>query len=165
VCVEADPALHGKIARKRPGDICLNIGVGTSGQGSAPFYIMSTPTLNTFSREEAERYRSYGRERILKVVDMPLETVNRIVAKHLPGGVNFISLDVEGMDLPILESIDFSACHPQVFCVETLTYTEDKSERKIGEILSFMATNGYMNYADTYLNTIFVDRDAWASRK
>lgn len=56
VCVEADTALHRKIARKRPGDVCLNIGIGASGEGTAPFYIMSSPTLNTFSREEAERY-------------------------------------------------------------------------------------------------------------
>lgn len=101
----------------------------------------------------------------MKVVDTPLDSVNRIVGKHLPGGVNFISLDVEGMDLPILQSIDFSACRPQVVCVETLTYTEDKSEQKTGDILSFMSGNGYLNYADTYLNTIFVDRNAWSSRK
>jgi len=165
VCVEPDPVLHKKIVKKRPGDVCLNIGIGASEEKSAPFYIMSTPTLNTFSREEAERYQGYGRERILNVVDTPLVSVNRIVERYFPNGVNFISLDVEGMDLPILKSIDFASCRPQVLCVETLTYTEDKSEEKIEGILSFMSENGYLIYADTYLNTIFVDKDAWLSRR
>ena len=165
VCVEPDPVLHKKIVKKRPGDVCLNIGIGASEEKSAPFYIMSTPTLNTFSREEAERYQGYGRERILNVVDTPLVSVNRIVKRYFPNGVNFISLDVEGMDFPILKSIDFASCRPQVLCVETLTYTEDKSEEKIEGILSFMTEIGYLIYADTYLNTIFVDKDAWLSRR
>ncbi|MEI7466364.1 MAG: hypothetical protein WCJ87_13545, partial [Burkholderiales bacterium] len=53
---------------------------------------------------------------------------------------------------------------PPLFCVETLTYIEDGSERLLTEIIDFMRSQDYFDYADTYVNTIFIDRAAWARR-
>jgi len=164
VCVEPDPALFGEIARRRPKDVCLNVGVGTAGLKSAPFYVMTAPTLNTFSEEEARRYQSYGTYRIEKVLEIPLVTVNDIIAAHFPAGPDLVSLDVEGLDLEILHSFDFAACRPVVFCIETISYTEDNTETKCSEIIEFMKGKDYIVYADTYINTIFVDQARWKHR-
>ena len=32
---------------------------------------------------------------------------------------------------------------------------------KLGDVIAFMEAQGYFVYADTYINTIFVDRSAW----
>jgi FkbM family methyltransferase len=164
VCVEPDPDLCDKIKSKRKRDVCLNVGIGTRDEAEADFYVMSSKTLNTFSKEEAERYQSYENQRIVKVIQIPLISVNHVIEQHLPGCPNFISLDVEGMDQAILETLDFSRFRPEVFCIETLTYAEDKSETKIGEIVHFMVQNNYFVYADTYINTIFVEKEAWNKR-
>ena len=66
--------------------------------------------------------------------------------------------------MQILKSFDFSHYRPEVFCIETLTYAENHSERKVTEILEFMKSNDYFNYADTYINTIFVDNKIWCDR-
>ena len=63
VCVEPDASLLPPFRKFRPQDALLNVGIGPQA-GVRDFYIMSTPTLNTFSRAEAERYISYGKERI-----------------------------------------------------------------------------------------------------
>jgi hypothetical protein len=125
---------------------------------------MSTPTLNTFSSEEAQRYQSYGQHHCIKTIQIRLESVNGIIHKHFNVPPNLISLDVEGLDYSILQSFDFKSCRPQVFCLETLSYTQDKTERKLTEIIELMLDNGYLNYADTYINTIFVDAAAWKNR-
>lgn len=65
VCVEPDPSLFVQFKKMRPKDINLNCGVGAS-NGVADFFIMSTSTLNTFSRLEAERYESYGKTKDCK---------------------------------------------------------------------------------------------------
>lgn len=163
VCVEPDPSLFAKFPRKRPRDTHLNCGVGIE-SGEADFFVMSTNTLNTFSREEAERYQSYGNQKILKVLKMKLITVNEIIGKHFDRCPNLVSLDVEGMDYAILKSFDFEKHRPEVFCLETLSYTEDKSERKLTEIIDLMHAHGYLTYADTYINSIFVDASAWSNR-
>ena len=165
VCVEPDPFLFEEIRKVRKRDICLNVGVGSGGTEKADFYILNVRTLNTFSREEANRYASYEGKNIEKVVEIPLVSVNEIIEKHCVQQPNLISLDVEGMDLQILRDFDFDKYTPEVFCIETLTYTEDNTERKLTEIIDLMVSKNYFVYADTYLNSIFVLRDAWNNRK
>ena len=73
---------------------------------------------------------------------------------------NFISLDVEGLDLQILQSLDFEKFKPEVICVETITFGYmNNTEMKINEIADFMSTKGYSIYADTHINTIFCRKD------
>ncbi len=69
------------------------------------------------------------------------------------------------MDLSILKAFDFERFRPKVFCVETLTYTEDGGEEIICELQSILQQNDYLIYADTYVNTIAVARHAWTHRK
>ncbi len=163
VCVEPDPALMQQFASERPGDCLLNIGIGSE-EATADFYVMSRPTLNTFSKAEAERFASYGKQSIERVLPVRIRNINTVIAEEFGNAPNLISLDVEGMDLDILQSIDFERFAPDVLCVETLTYTEDQSERKITEIIEFMQSRGYFAYADTYVNSIFVRSVTWRER-
>lgn len=165
VCIEPNPQLYKNIRKKRQNDICLNMGVGISAATEASFYIMTSSTLSTFSKEDAERMASYGNEKIKKIMTVPLISFEEVVNKYLLACPNLISLDVEGLDLAILKTIDFSRYRPEVFCVETLTYTEDNFEEKITSTIEFMLGQGYIIYADTYVNTIFVDKAAWTARK
>jgi hypothetical protein len=48
-----------------------------------------------------------------------------------------------------------------VFCAETLKYDESSRAPKIKEIIDLMIDNDYFIYADTYINTIFVDKKIW----
>jgi FkbM family methyltransferase len=154
VCIEPDPFLHRRYQRKRPRDTVLNVGVGTGTETVADFYVMMSRALNTFSREEAEALDAAG-ERIVDVLKTPLVSVNDVIAKHYQSCPQFVSLDVEGLDLAVLQSFDFGRYRPEVFCVETMGYD---GARKEVEIVDLMRTNDYVVFADTYLNTIFVDR-------
>ena len=164
VCIEPDVTLLPPFRSHRPGDVLLNVGVGPEA-GVRDFYVMTSPTLNTFSRAEAERYGTYGSQKIERVEPVPIVRVDAVLAQHFPQPPDLVSLDVEGLDLDILREFDFSRARPALFCVETLTYTEDGSERKLTEIIDFMLAQDYFVYADTYVNTIFVDRNAWSRRR
>jgi FkbM family methyltransferase len=163
VCVDADPSLIKAFEKIRQRDIILNLGVGLD-KSVMDFYLMSSKTLNTFSKAEVERYVSYGNQQIEKVIKVKIEDVNSIIKNYCKRVPNLISLDVEGLDLMILQSFDFDLFRPEIFCIETLSYTEDKTECKLTEIIELMNQRGYMVYADTYINTIFVDKSIWANR-
>lgn len=164
VLIEPNPKFYEKIKRKRKKDACLNVGVGTDIKANADFYILSSETLSTFSKEEAERYQKYENQHIERIIQIPLIPINEIIKNNFQQCPNFISLDVEGLDLDIIKKFDFKKYRPEAFCIETLTYTEDKSESKISEISEIMIASGYIMYADTYINTIFVEKNAWANR-
>lgn len=93
--------------------------------------------------------------------------INELAENHFlkTNKPNFVSLDVEGMDLSILKSWDFEEFRPAVLCVETLTYSKNNDERKISEIIDFLKAKRYKVYADTYINTIFVCEKTWHNRK
>ncbi|MBT8605262.1 FkbM family methyltransferase [Polynucleobacter paneuropaeus] len=166
VNVEADPNLYQAFLKERPLDKNLNIGVGVFGGESLPFYIMSTPTLNTFSKEEAERYSTIGDFRIEKVIDVPIVGVNEIIDQNFDGAVpDLITIDVEGLDQQIIESINLERYRPTVICVETITFSVDFSGKKIGEIEKYLITKGYFLYADTFINSIFVDKMRWRPKE
>jgi FkbM family methyltransferase len=165
ICVEPDPELFKKIKKERKNDICLNIGIGIEEEKLADYYVMSAKVLNTFSKEEAEHLTNTTSKKIEKVIKIPLVPINKIITKYLNNKApNFVSLDTEGYDFKILKSLDFNNFRPEIFCVETITYTEDKTERKENEIIAFMKEKGYFVFADTYINTIFVDKNKWLNR-
>ena len=72
VCVEADPSLIKAFEKIRQRDTILNLGVGLE-KSVLDFYLMSSKTLNTFSKAEAERYVSYGNQQIEKVIKVEIE--------------------------------------------------------------------------------------------
>lgn len=163
VCVEPDPGLFRGLKKKRKKDVCLNVGVGSENK-EAVFYVMSQKTLNTFSLKEAERYQKDGRYTIVDKIKIPICDINQLIAENFDECPNFISLDVEGMDLIVLQALNFKKHRPEVFCVETLTFTTDNSEEKLTGIIDYMIDNDYLVYGDTYINTIFVDKHKWNDR-
>ena len=141
----------------RPGDAILCAGVGTGAGTEADYYMLTGSGLNTFSKEQAERVEqsSKGRHRILKVVKKPLLNINDVIAKHFAKAPDLVSVDVEGLDLAILKSLDFARYRPRVFCVETLVVGTSKYVPEVGE---FLADHGYVARGMTVPNTIFVDK-------
>lgn len=165
VLIEPDEDLCVGLRRERPGDRILNLAVAASGEKQVNMYVMTSRTLNTLDRTQANELVAGGRERIEEIRSVRLSGINVILKEQFgTSKPNLVSLDIEGLDYEILSAWDFDSFRPEVFCVETLTYTEDNSERKLVEIIDMMNSKGYRLYADTYVNTVFVCESAWARR-
>jgi FkbM family methyltransferase len=152
VNVEPDPSLIQNFQRLRKNDITLNVGVGPE-QGNFDFFIMSSPTLNTFSKETAEEYSKsshFGYPVVKKVVNVPVVTANEILEKYFSINPNyFISIDVEGLDFQILQSIDLEKFKPPVICIEI----NGKDEKLVK---NYLHNKGYLLYANNSTNCIFI---------
>ena len=162
VCIEPNPSLYKKIRKARPADTVINAGVGIDETKEADFYVFagSADGLSTFSKKDADYWAEVGMKGVGKmkyeqVIKMPLITINQVINKHFDKAPDFISLDVEGLDLDILRSLDYTKYAPKVICVETLLYGEDQQESKNKELIGFLESKGYYVYADTHVNTIF----------
>lgn len=159
VNVEPDKDLIKHILTERPKDINLNIGIGAVA-GVIDFYRMSQSTLNTFSKTTAEEYstnKQYGCPTVMSIEKVKVIPINKILEKYFISIENyFISIDVEGLDLEIVKSIDYERFKPKVICVETLVYTSSGMIQKQKEIIDYILAKGYFIYADTTVNTIFV---------
>jgi len=165
ILIEPDDDLCQHIRQKRPRDMVLNLAVNTEGDDMMNLYVMTSRTLNTMDKEQALALEKAGREQIEYVREVRRLGINKILQEYFPEKApEFVSLDIEGLDLAILQAWNFEQFRPEVFCVETLTYTQNNTERKLNEIIELMKSNKYLVYADTYVNTIFVSQDAWNKR-
>ena len=162
VLVEPDPELFEVIRTARPRDICINAGIGTDEATGATFYVMSTRTLNTFSEKEAKRYEEMERQRIEATLQIPMIRLNDVIEQKFGGQCpTFISIDIEGFDYEVLATLDLARFRPPIICVETLTYSESREGIKDTRAKMLLTVNGYFEYADTYINSIFVDEARW----
>jgi FkbM family methyltransferase len=159
VLVEPNVDLAPLLRRERKGDTVLNIGIGVDTVKEADYYRMSGSALNTFSKEQAEQVvrESNGKVTILEVVKMPLVNINEVIEEHFDGGApDFLSIDVEGLDLPILRTLDFVKHRPKVICVETLITC---STAENPEINQFLESKDYVMRGASFVNAIFVDKE------
>lgn len=159
VLVEPDPNIFRVIQKTRRHDTCLNVGIGPADKKSTPFYVMTSRQLSTFKKEEADAYaasKNYGAQKIEKIMHVPLIAINSLMEKYFPHGVDIFSIDTEGYDLEILQSLNFDKYQPKIMCVETLRYNDEGIEEKQQAIIDYLLGRGYKIYADTFVNTIFV---------
>jgi FkbM family methyltransferase len=162
--IEPDPALFKEFTKKRKRDININAGIANV-EGALDFYIMSTTTLNTFSKEEAMNAEKEG-FKIAGVQKIDVLPLQKIIKEHAGGQFpDFLTLDVEGLDLEILQAINYKETAPLVICVESISFSNTGDGIKNTVIIQYLEQQGYMLYADTYINSIFVKKDIWINRK
>lgn len=156
VNIEPDPAVFRELASVRTHDCNLNIGIAAQ-EGNADFYLCTDDKLSTFSKEEADRVVRESPTLSFTLVQIPTLTIGTVIDKYC-GGVfpDFLSLDAEGFDKMILESIDYATSAPKVMCVETIRFSDD--------VESFLASKGYFVFSKSFLNTIFCKKDLWDNR-
>lgn len=159
VCVEADSTLIPAIRATRPKDTVLNVGVSVGEDKEAPFYIFSPNGMSTFDEEEAQKREQSGQYKIVKTVKVPLVNINELIRNNFKTYPDLLSLDIEGLDLRVLKSLDFTKYPIPVICVETCTFSNNHIRPKDSSIAEFLSTEEYEVYADTYINTIFVNKN------
>ena len=84
-----------------------------------------------------------------------------VIENHC-GGVfpDFLSLDAEGVDEIILTDLHNLNSLPKVICVETAEYSTTGDGRdSTAAIFGILEPLGYMLYANTCINSIFVLRE------
>lgn len=160
--IEANPVLLQPFNDFRRGDINLNCGVGVTDEVELDFFILNDPTLSTFSASEVEKFLKTRKYSLIETKKIKIFTIGFLLKKYFNGkSPDFISIDVEGLDFEIVKTINFDLYKPKLICVESHDYSPIGSGRRREELIKYIISKGYYEYADTGLNSIFVRNDFW----
>ena len=158
--VEANPFLIQSFNKYRKRDVNLNIGIGVH-KGNMLFHVFEDDTLSTFSENEAQKLKSFG-HKIIKEQSIEILSINELLDLYNLGkSPDFLTIDAEGYDFQILNSLDFEIFSPVVICIEIVEYSPNGNGKKKKEIINLLNQKGYFEYANTYINGIFVNRSAF----
>lgn len=157
--VEPNRELLAAFERERPEDINLCAAVGTG--DSIDLFVFEDPALSTCSPEEARLLEAAGHRR-LRTENVPVRGLVEIVERHAQGRFpDLLNVDVEGLEHAVLAPLSDRADLPKVMVIETAEYSPIGAGRKRQELIDWVLARGYLTYADTSLNTIFVRRNFW----
>ena len=156
--IEPAPAAIAQFNRIRPRDLNIQLGVAEA-PGKLTYYIFDEPALNTFDTALVRERESNTPYRVVRTETVAVDRLEAILRDRLPKGqaVTFMSIDVEGLDLQVLRSNDWTVCQPQFVLVEALDFRLEQAAQH--PLHSFMHGVGYELVAKT-LNTLFYRRVA-----
>tara|TARA_B110000967_G_C18627521_1_gene431980 strand:+ start:37 stop:726 length:690 start_codon:yes stop_codon:yes gene_type:complete len=121
--------------RKR--DINIHLGISNKKDRLTMYYRKEINMLNTLDEKIAKIYFKNG----YKKKDIQVNTLDYCIHKNFKklNKIDFINIDVEGLELNVLKSLNFTIYKPQLVCVEIHNYKKLKSN----SVYNFLVKKGY----------------------
>ncbi len=157
--IDAMPGSMAAFRKKRKRDINLEIAISDE-QTPLSYYIFNEPALNGFDPDLSElRDREQNDYHIIRTEILTTARLGDVLGMHLPQGqeIDFLTIDVEGLDLSVLKSNDWERYRPRLVLVEILN--ADMTGIPCTEAGAFLHGVGYAPFAKTF-NTVFFQRQS-----
>lgn len=155
VNIEPLPSLYKKLTKERPRDTTLNVAIASK-KGTAQIreYGMGRHGLSTLSqqsREVAPDYISF------KDYGVHTDTLASVLKKAKVTHIDFMKIDVEGLEAEVIESNDWKQFRPEIIVVEDNSGSWEKKLKKEGykEIFfdglnRYFSEKSYPDFAKNY---------------
>jgi len=153
--IDAMPGSMSAFNRTRKRDINLEKAVASVNKDLI-YYVFDEPAINGFSEEISIDRNENTRYKIINKIEIRTETLGSILDKYLPENVktiDFMSVDVEGLDLDVLKSNNWEKFRPQVILVELLNFESFDSD----PVFLFLISKGYKFQAKSFYTFFFCD--------
>ena len=153
VCIDPLPGTANRFRKRRPRDQVLEAGVSQA-PGVMLYYMFNEPALNTFDKAVADQRDGLRGYILEKKVPIPVNRLESILdGMALPGQIDFLSVDVEGLDLDVLKSNNWAKYRPKMIVAEALA--ADLIGLESDAIVEYLMGQGYRPIVKTGCSVIF----------
>ena len=144
--------------KERPRDINLELGISQMA-GKLKYYMFNEPALNTFSADEANKKNGFRNYKIIDTKFIDTLPLSKVLTDYLPANqiIDFLTVDVEGLDLEVIRSNDWEKFRPRLVLVEDLK-RGSLDEIQDNQVYLKMSEIGYALIGKTFNTLIFEDR-------
>lgn len=152
--IEPNPQNFPFFQQQRPRDINLNIAIGTQSE-KLTYYSFNNGAVNTFDRKHAEHWAAQPGFVIQKELEIDMLPLRDVLARYIGDRqIDFMSVDVEGMDLEVLKTNDWQKYRPTLLLVEDgdiFTY----DSLMASPICTYLQEQGYYLHSIAGITMIF----------
>lgn len=163
VNIDAMPDSMKLFNKIRPRDINIEKPVSDKKQ-VLKYYAFNEPALNGFSKELSERRDRYENYFVKFTKDIETQTLESILDENINEDqeIDFLSIDVEGLDFMVLKSNNFDKYKPKVILVEILG--SSLSDIENDKISKFLKGLNYCVYAKAVNTVFFIENNFYKER-
>jgi FkbM family methyltransferase len=156
--IDATPGSMGLFSELRNRDINLEMAISDKIE-ELHYFIFDGAPNNTFSEEEAQNKLKKGKCEIVETITIQTTTLAHILEKYLPPDleIDFLTIDVEGMDFSVLKSNDWKKFRPKIVIIEDLR--KSIIENINGEMNRYMQRIHYHLVMKTIRNLFFISNE------
>jgi FkbM family methyltransferase len=157
--IDANPHSIKEFNKERSNDINIESGVSENDGELEYYYFGENDTINTFDKILAKQFEIQYDRKIKEIQKIKVEPINSILEKYLPKGqhIDLMTIDVEGFELRIVESLDFEKYSPDYFLLEDLDFANKPfCEMGKSRLYQFLNLKGYMCVGATHLTMLFM---------
>lgn len=149
--VEPSPEYFPRLARARPGDVNIQAAAGDA-EGTLTFWAYPASGLSTGDPVTAAQHRADGLEAV--AFEVPVHRIDRLAAEHELGPIDFLKVDVEGMERAVLTGADLPRLRPRIVLIEA---TKPNSQVQThADWADVLAAGGYEEVYFDGLNRFYV---------
>jgi FkbM family methyltransferase len=153
--IDSTPGSMKLFQKFRPRDINIEAAIAKE-QKQITFFMFDDPALNTFDESSIKIINS-GTYQIINKIKLTTQKLSNLLSINLPKSqkIDFLSIDVEGLDLEVLESNDWSLFRPKCVLIEQRNL--DITNLQDSHVYQFLDRCKYKFIAKTFNTLIFQD--------
>lgn len=157
VNIDAAPGSMEVFRKYRPNDINVEAAISDE-ETDLTYYMFNDGALNTLSKEQVNLVKKSSGDKFYITKEVPVKTkrLGQILEENIPEGkaIDFMNVDVEGLDLQVLKSNNWEKYRPKYILVES--YKSDTGSNEVkNEIQTLLEQQGYKQMASTVNTSVY----------
>ncbi|MEM9702425.1 MAG: FkbM family methyltransferase [Planctomycetota bacterium] len=162
------PAAAELFAVQRPRDLFIAAGVAAEA-GELTYHMFRDPAQNSFHAGRSDILDKSGADEVERIGTrtVPVMPLAALLDEHLPGRlpagrrIDFLNVDVEGLDEEVLASNDWSKYRPRAVLAEVHLKQDRHWIRRLGEnsVVQYLQSQGYGPVAHSGCTALFLELD------
>ncbi len=151
--IDAMPGSMKLFNKLRPRDINIEKAISNK-EEFLTYYIYNELAINTLNKKLAEKKDITNNYFIKNRIIIKTERLEKILDENISEKkeIDFLSIDVEGLDFEVLKSNNFDKYKPKIILMEMISWLNNNDD-----IYRYMEKKGYIFFAKT-VNTVFFKR-------
>jgi len=155
--IDARPGSMKSFNKSRSRDINIEAAISKKPQ-KLNYYMFDEPAINGFSQEISSFRNKNSEYNIKEVIEIKTVRLDDLLQEQYleQNTIDFLNIDVEGLDFEVLQSINLEKYNVRVICIEALK--SSLNEINNHEISAYLELYGYQPYAKA-VNTVIYKKE------
>jgi FkbM family methyltransferase len=145
--------------KARPRDINVEVGIDNK-ESQLKYYMFKSSFYNTFNEFDLDSIQQHTT--LLGVKNVTTILLSSLLEQYKVTNIEFLSVDVEGLDLKVFQSNDWNRWKPNIIITEY--FPKEIVEIIKNPVYQFLKSKGYIYLCNSATNAFYIEKNFYKER-